>query len=272
MAGATFLPKAVLFVAISAFGLCVCFLTVFQFGMFLFREGLAMGVVDGRQSAHDKDAADPYVSDLLLDLLLIAAFVLQHSLLARRPWKDFIQWLGLDVVERSLYILATCGALQTLMQYWRPLFPESVLWALDTDSRWVWTVLGILSFLGWLCVVGVVMVLDYAELVGIKQVYYFLMDLDPPLQMKSREYQRLFQNFRHPVMTGLLIILWAVPVMTMGRLVLALSLTIYTFYGHSLDMRDYDYICQQHQLKKRTLRSPQGFRATGGRASSVGYG
>ncbi|XP_038052994.1 nurim-like [Patiria miniata] len=272
MAGVAFVPKATVFVIIAALGLCVCFLTVFQFGVFLFKEGFHAGQHHGQRTfGHAQhDATNPYVSDLLLDLLLVAAFVLQHSLMACRLWKDFIQWLGLAVVERSLYIMATCGTLQLVMSQWQLLFPESVLWSFDTDSRWVWVSFSVCCFLGWLCVIGFVMVLDYAELVGIKQVYYYVIDLDPPIHMKSREYQRLFRNFRHPVLTGLLIILWAVPVMTVSRLVLALSLTVYTFYGHSLDMRDYDYICVQHRLKKVTLGSPQGFR--GGRATSVSYG
>ena len=68
-------------------------------------------------------------------------------------------------------------------------------------------------------------------------------------------------------------------VMTVGRLVLALSLTLYTFYGHRLDMHDYDYIRLQHKLKKVTLGSPQGHAHPGSpqghahlRSTTVSYG
>ncbi|XP_071809605.1 nurim-like [Asterias amurensis] len=277
MAGVS-LFKSFFFVIISVLGFAVCFQTVFQFAVFLFRNGFSSKVI-GSQQQHEQqqsqresneDAANPYLSHLLLDILLIVAFILQHTLMACRLWKDFIQWLGLEVVERSLYILATCAALQLLMFNWRPLFPETILWSLDADSRVVQIIFSFVYFVAWLFVIGVVLVLDYAELVGVKQVYYYLMDLEPPLQLKSREYQRLFSNFRHPILTGLMIVLWVVPVMTIGRLVLALSLTLYTFYGHRLDMQDYDYIRLQHQLKKVMLGSPQGHAHL--RSTTVSYG
>ena len=56
------------------------------------------------------------------------------------------------------------------MSYWRPLLEDIQLWSLDTNSRMVWITFCGVYLLGWLCLVGVVMVLDYAELVGIKQV------------------------------------------------------------------------------------------------------
>ena len=53
---------------------------------------------------------------------------------------------------------------------WRPLFPETILWSLDSDSRVVQIIFSFVYFVAWLFVIGVVVVLDYAELVGVKQV------------------------------------------------------------------------------------------------------
>jgi hypothetical protein len=44
--------------------------------------------------------------------------------------------------------------------------------------------------------------MDLAELLGIKQVYYEINDLAPPLSYKSVPLKRLFSHVRHPSFIG----------------------------------------------------------------------
>jgi len=52
-------------------------------------------------------------------------------------------------------------------------------------------------------------------------------------------YEKLFyRNIRHPIQLGILIAVWATPIMTYGHLTLSVSFTVYTFIGLYFEEKD----------------------------------
>ena len=85
------------------------------------------------------------------------------------------------------------------------------------------------------------------------QIYYSFYGFDNPLLYKSEEQQLLLCHNRHPILLAPALILWAVPVMTYDRLLLALMLPLYMGLGSNVDSMDVAYVSQQLKMKKLQL-------------------
>uniref|UniRef100_V9L6F6 Nurim n=2 Tax=Callorhinchus milii TaxID=7868 RepID=V9L6F6_CALMI len=190
------------------------------------------------------------VEPLSLDLILLGLFILQHSVMATvtvRKWTS--AWFG--VLQRSVYVLCTAAALQVLMMYWQPVLEGPELWSVRTEPWNSWVVLTcfIIHVIAWLIIISIALIYDYAELMGVKQVYYHCLSLGDPMALKSQKAQRLYCHLRHPVFLEFLLVLWVVPALTLDRLLLAAVLSLYLVFGHSLDQQDYRYL--RAQLAKK---------------------
>lgn len=162
---------------------------------------------------------------LAVDLLLIALFGVQHSTMSRRPFKAWLTQFVSPAIERSTYVLATCGVLALIFVLWRPL-PGQV-WAIEPGnvSAAVWT----LNAVGWVLVLVSTFLTNHFDLFGLRQVYLALRGR-PYTPVRFQEWL-FYRRIRHPMMLGLLIAFWAVPVMTMSHLVFSLGMTAYIFVG-----------------------------------------
>nr|KAF6462644.1 nurim [Molossus molossus] len=167
------------------------------------------------------------------------------------------QYFG--VLQRSLYVACTALALQLVMRYWEPVPRGPVLWAARAEpwSTWVPLLCFVLHVISWLLIFSILLVFDYAELMGLKQVYYHVLGLGEPLALKSPRALRLFSHLRHPVCVELLTVLWVVPTLGTDRLLLALLLTLYLGLAHGLDQQDLRYLRAQLQRKLHLLSQPQ---------------
>lgn len=74
------------------------------------------------------------------------------------------------------------------------------------------------------------------------QIYYSYNGFQDPLHYKSREQQYLLYHMRHPILTAPLIIMWAVPVMTYDRLLLAVMLPLYMAWASAINAQDMIYV------------------------------
>uniref|UniRef100_A0A8C6V9T5 Nurim n=1 Tax=Naja naja TaxID=35670 RepID=A0A8C6V9T5_NAJNA len=81
------------------------------------------------------------------------------------------------------------------------------------------------------------------------QVYYYCLGMGDPLAVKSSRALRLYSHLRHPLYVEFLLILWAVPCLSIDRLLLASLFTVYLTCAHSLDEQDYLYL--RAQLDKK---------------------
>lgn len=181
----------------------------------------------------DSGPAGPWGTALGLDLALLALFGIQHSVMARPGFK---RWWGRFVpltVQRSTFVLATCAVLALMFWLWLPI-RAPVFWQVHGDAgvRLVWGLFG----LGWSLALVSSFLINHFELFGLQQVFARLKGL-PPADPRF-ETPLLYRYVRHPLYAGILLSLWAVPVMTAGRLLLAAGFSAYIFVGVAFEERD----------------------------------
>ncbi|XP_061839400.1 nurim [Nerophis lumbriciformis] len=194
---------------------------------------------------------------LLVDVVLLALFTLQHSLLAWTPVKQACQSV-LGSLNRMAYCFTTALALQILMNYWQPVTGAPCLWSVRHAPWSVWFPLlcFVVHFFCWAIICSILLMFDYAELLGIKQVYYQCLDLGDPLSHKSSGEQRFLSHFRHPVCLELGVVLWLLPALSLDRLLLALTMSAYLALAHSLDKQDLAFLCDRLSSKVQLFNEP----------------
>jgi protein-S-isoprenylcysteine O-methyltransferase Ste14 len=214
-------------------------LTAFLYGLlaytvfvvsFLYAVGFVEGLVV--QKTIDTGADVSMTEALIVDLMLLSLFAVQHSVMARKPFKAWWTQFVPVSVERSTYVLAASLALALLLWQWRPL--PDVIWEV-ADPQVAAAITG-LSLLGFVLVLTSTFLINHFELFGLHQVAANLAGRDMPEQKFRTPF--LYGFVRHPIYLGFIIAFWAAPVMTLGHLVFAAMTTAYIFVGIALEERD----------------------------------
>jgi len=153
-------------------------------------------------------------------LYYITLFALQHSIMARERFKKFILKFIPKEIERAVYVFLSGVIFIIIVLFYRPI--DGVIWKFDSI---VATILWGLYIFGWLFSLISTFIIDHFELFGIKQ----------SLQNSKSENEfkevLFYKYVRHPIQLGVLIALWATPIMNLGHFILSLLLTIYIFIG-----------------------------------------
>jgi protein-S-isoprenylcysteine O-methyltransferase Ste14 len=180
----------------------------------------------------DSGPAGSTAQALIVNLVLMSIFAIQHSVMARPQFKQWWTKLVPPSVERTTYVLLASLALALLLWQWQPM-PE-VIWQI-ADPRIAMTMI-CLSFVGWLTVLTSTFLINHFELFGLHQVANNLVGRPMPA---PRFRAPLFYHFvRHPIYLGFIIAFWAAPTMTVGHLLFAAVTTAYIFVGIWLEERD----------------------------------
>jgi methanethiol S-methyltransferase len=174
----------------------------------------------------------PVTEALIINLILMSLFAIQHSVMARPQFKHWWMQFVPKPVERSTYVLLASLCLMLLFWQWRPI--TAVVWQVkDPDAAGA---IATLSFVGWVIVFTSTFLINHFELFGLHQVTANLTGRDMPA---PRFRAPLYYKFvRHPIYLGFIIAFWAAPVMTVGHLLFAAVTTAYIFVGIFLEERD----------------------------------
>lgn len=220
-------------------GIRIARFTAFLFGAvsyltFLVTILYAIGFVSGLAlpKAIDTGEKSPVPEALAINLALMSLFAVQHSVMARKQFKQWWTRFIPKSVERSTYVLFASLTLLLLFWQWRPL--PDVVWQIEEPE--MATVITGLSFLGWVIVFTSTFLINHFELFGLHQVANNLAGRTMPAPIFRTP---LFYNFvRHPIYLGFIIAFWAAPTMSSGHLLFAAVTTAYIFVGILLEERD----------------------------------
>jgi protein-S-isoprenylcysteine O-methyltransferase Ste14 len=200
------------------------------FAAFLYAVGFVTGLVVPKTI--DDGPASSTAEALIINLLLMTLFAVQHSLMARKQFKQWWTQYVPKPVERSTYVLFASLTLILLFWQWRPM-PE-ILWRIDEPE--IAMTITALSFVGWLIVLSSTFLINHFELFGLHQVANNLPGLESPTPRFRTPFYYKF--VRHPIYLGFVIAFWAAPTMSAGHLLFAAVTTAYIFVGIFLEERD----------------------------------
>src|SRR3954471_7983521 len=199
-------------------------------GTFLYAIAFVGGFAVPRRLDGPLEASVP--AALAIDAALLTLFAVQHSVMARRWFKDWWTQVVPWTIERSTYVLCASLALLLLFWQWRPI--GFAIWTVhNTAARGVlWTIFAS----GWLTVLVVTCLINHFDLFGLRQVW---------LPLVGKPYTRIafrtpfpYRFVRHPLYLGFLFAFWATPTMTLAHLVFALATTAYIVIAIQFEERD----------------------------------
>jgi protein-S-isoprenylcysteine O-methyltransferase Ste14 len=180
----------------------------------------------------DGVASGPLWVSFAIDAGLLTVFAVQHSIMARKWFKDWWTRIVPRAVERSTYVLFSSLALILLFAQWRPL--GGVIWSVENPYGVV-VLRGLFAF-GWGLVLISTFLINHFDLFGLRQVWQYL--LGRPDQALRFATPGPYRMVRHPLYVGWLFAFWMTPVMTLAHLLFSVATTAYILLAIQFEERD----------------------------------
>lgn len=163
------------------------------------------------------------ILSVIINVLLMGLFALQHSIMARPAFKKKMSDILPQQMERATYVFVSGLFLSLVMLFWQPI--EGVVWSIS-NAVLVYA-LYLSLFIGVLILVGATFCIDHFELFGLRQGFskQGRVIVEPPFMQRG-----FYALVRHPIMTGLFIVFWATPYMSYGHFLYSFVSTLYIVY------------------------------------------
>lgn len=168
----------------------------------------------------------------LINLSLLLLFALQHTVMARQGFKSWLTRYIPTAVERSTYVLLSSLVLMLMFWLWQPM--PAPVWTVEASLLRV--IVSAIFWLGWGLVLVATLLISHFELFGLRQAIDRYRNAVPRAHAFKTPW--LYKRVRHPLYLGFLIVFWATPDMSAGRLLFALGMSAYLFIGAHFEERD----------------------------------
>ena len=213
--------------------LVILIYAIVSYAVFVVSFLYALGFVGNYLVSKSIDVGAPMnlTGAIVIDLLLLGIFAIQHSIMARPAFKRWSAKFLPVASQRSTYVLFSSLIQLLLFWQWRPI-PVQV-WHVEGMAAGL--LIG-LYWLGWLIMLASTFMIDHFELSGLRQAFSVLRGTELPGQ--SFRTPLLYKVVRHPIMLGFLLAFWATPDMSAGHLLFAIMTTAYILVGVQLEERD----------------------------------
>ena len=169
---------------------------------------------------------------LAVNLLLLGAFGVQHSVMARPGFKKWWTQFVPQPIERSVYVMISNLLVIAMFLWWQPI--DIVIWNITNPvargAMW-----GLFAA-GWVLIPAASLLINHFDLFGTRQVWLHLVG-KPYAHLPFRT-PMLYRLVRHPLYVGWTIAFWAIPTMTVGHLMFASVLTLYMLIAIRFEERD----------------------------------
>ena len=174
----------------------------------------------------------PFGVALAIDVGLLTLFAVQHSVMARRWFKERWTRVVPPPAERATYVLFSSLALGLLISQWQPL--GGSVWVVEAFAGRA-VLYGLFAF-GWGLVLLCTFLINHFDLFGLRQVW---------LELRGRPYTPVrfatpgpYRLVRHPLYVGWLFAFWMTPTMTLSHLLFAIATTAYILLAIQFEERD----------------------------------
>jgi methanethiol S-methyltransferase len=181
------------------------------------------------------------LGDALANVALFTIFALHHSVMARTGAKAWLTRLVPRDLERSVYVWIASVLFLAVCWLWRPL--PGIVW----QTRGPGVILYLIQLFGVALTIRAAQIVGVQELAGLRQ--------PDPARKVTFTTDGPFGIVRHPIYLGWVLMVFAMPTMTMSRLLFAVVSTIYLVIAIPLEERSLveafgdDYRAYQKQMQ-----------------------
>ncbi|WP_439620901.1 methyltransferase family protein [Hyphomonas sp.] len=198
----------------------------------------------------DTGTPGPLVQSILVNITLLSAFLVPHSVMARPGFKKWWTTIVPERLERATYIFFSGATLSITLWFWQPI--PVILFTLDAGLASV-AAYTIYAF-GWAMIVISTFSLDHFSFFGLRQAWETFTGALPKQEGLSESW--FYAIVRHPISVGWMLVVLSTPVMTIGHLLFATGMVAYIFIVTPFEERDIEAVLgEDYRDYRRRVRA-----------------